>query len=35
VGRTPVVRGRRLGSRDGELLVKVEARNPMGSGPRP
>jgi cysteine synthase A len=31
VGRTPVVRVRRLGPKDVELYVKVEARNPMGS----
>jgi cysteine synthase A len=31
VGRTPVVRVRRLGPKDVELYVKIEARNPMGS----
>jgi cysteine synthase A len=31
VGRTPVVRVRRMGPKDVELYVKVEARNPMGS----
>ena len=31
VGRTPVVRVRRLGPKDVELYVKVEAMNPMGS----
>src|SRR3954469_11522491 len=31
VGRTPVVRVRRLGPKDVELYVKVEGRNPMGS----
>jgi cysteine synthase A len=31
VGRTPVVRVRRLGPKDIELYVKIEARNPMGS----
>src|SRR6185369_11923833 len=31
VGRTPVVRVRRLGPKDVELYVKVEAANPMGS----
>jgi threonine synthase len=31
VGRTPVVRVRRLGPKDVELYVKVGAMNPMGS----
>jgi len=31
VGRTPVVRVRRLGPKDVELYVKVESMNPMGS----
>ena len=31
VGRTPVVRIRRLGPKDVELFVKLEAMNPMGS----
>jgi cysteine synthase A len=31
VGHTPVVRIRRLGPKDVELYVKVEAMNPMGS----
>jgi len=31
VGHTPVVRVRRLGPKDVELYVKVEAMNPMGS----
>jgi cysteine synthase len=31
VGRTPVVRVNRLGPKDIELFVKVEAMNPMGS----
>jgi cysteine synthase A len=31
VGRTPVVRIRRMGPKDVELYVKLEARNPMGS----
>jgi cysteine synthase A len=31
VGRTPVVRVRRMGPKDVELYVKLEARNPMGS----
>jgi cysteine synthase A len=31
VGRTPVVRVRRMGPKDVELYVKVEAMNPMGS----
>jgi cysteine synthase A len=31
VGRTPVVRVQRLGPKDLELYVKVEAMNPMGS----
>jgi cysteine synthase A len=31
VGRTPVVRINRLGPKDIELFVKLEARNPMGS----
>jgi cysteine synthase len=31
VGRTPVVRVRRMGPKDVELYVKVESMNPMGS----
>jgi cysteine synthase len=31
VGRTPVVRVHRLGPKNVELFVKIEARNPMGS----